>query len=85
MSIWPELRGSFRAATGRDLAKTSLDEFLEHVMWYMINASDYAPNKREALLKALAGEIVDGGEFADTAGSMYDQLDEFERERTSRV
>jgi hypothetical protein len=87
MSIWPELRASFRACTGRDLAKGGLDEFLEHTLWYMINTPDAAPQRREALMKALVGELVEGGEFKDHATSMIDSgaLDAFERERTGQV
>lgn len=53
----------------------------------MINTPDAAPQRREALMKALVGELVEGGEFKDHATSMIDSgaLDAFERERTGRV
>lgn len=80
MAIWPELRASFRVATGRDLAKADLSEFLEHTLWYIYNAHESVYNRREALMKALHGEAVDGAEFEDQAGSLYSQLDEMERQ-----
>lgn len=87
MTVWPELRASYRGLVGRDLAKAQLHEFLEHTWWYMINSSDDAMQKREAFTKALRGEVVEGGEFRDTARSMIDTgaLEAFEQERTTRV
>ena len=87
MTIWPEVRASFRLYTGRELARASIDEFVEHVLWYMINSSESAPQRREALVKALRGEMVesDDGLTINKAVSQMDQLDEFERWRTSRV
>lgn len=60
---------------------------MEHTLWYMINSSDYATQKREALTKALRGEAVDDEEqlTLKSAGRMMDQLDDFESWRTSRV
>lgn len=85
--MWPEIRASFRLYTGRELAKTRLDEFVEHVIWYLINAPDEAPRKREALFKSLRGESVDDGDdlTINKAANMMDQLDDFESWRTSRV
>lgn len=87
MSIWPEMRASFRNETGRDLAKSSLDEFIEHTIWYMINSPDEAPRKREALMKSLWGESIEDGEdlTIGKAANMMGQLEEFESWRTSRV
>lgn len=87
MTIWPEIRASYRLYTGKELARASLDEFVEHVLWYMVNSSDYATQKREALTKALRGEAVEeeGNLTLNKAANMMDQLDEFEDWRTSRV
>lgn len=86
MTVWPEVRASFRLSTGRELAKANLDEFLEHTMWYMVNAGESAYQRREALTKALSGEAVDEGDEITIrkASSMLDQLDEFEEFRTTR-
>jgi hypothetical protein len=86
MGIWPEVRASYRNATGLELAHASLDVFIEHTLWYLVNSSDYAMQKREALAKALAGESVeeDGEITIRKAESMMDQLDEFEAWRTNR-
>lgn len=87
MTIWPEVRASFRLYTGQELARSNLDEFVEHTLWYMINSSDYATQKREALTKALRGEAVDedGSLTINKAANMMDQLEDFESWRTSRV
>lgn len=87
MTIWPEVRASYRLYTGEELARASLGEFVEHTLWYMINSSDYATQKREALTKALRGEAVEDGDglTINKAANMMDQLDEFEDWRTSRV
>jgi hypothetical protein len=87
MGIWPEVRASYRNATGLELAHASLDVFIEHTLWYLVNSSDYAMQKREALTKALSGESVEeeGGPITiRSASGMMDQLDEFEAWRTNR-
>jgi hypothetical protein len=86
MTIWPEVRASFRLYTGRELARANLDEFVEHTLWYMINSSDYASQKREALTSALRGESIEDGEnlTINKAAGMMDQLEEFEAWRTKR-
>lgn len=69
------------------MARASLDQFVGHTLWYMINSSDYSSQKREALNAALRGEEVDENEDLTIrkASNMMDQLDDFESWRTSRV
>lgn len=85
--MWPEVRASFRLHTGQELARASLDEFIGHVLWYMVNSSDYAVQKREALTTALRGEAIEDsdGLTIRKASNMMDQLEDFESWRTSRV
>jgi hypothetical protein len=75
MGIWPELRSAYNVQTGKELAKSSLDDFLGFVLYYNVNGSDQAHAKREAVYKVLYDEPVDTGEFnLGTVSSMEDEL-----------
>lgn len=76
--MWPELRASFRNATGRELARGSLTEFVEHTIWYSINTPDSSYQKREALFKTIYNEHIDGADFQQESRSLYSQLDDME-------
>lgn len=80
MGIWPEIRSAYNTRTGRELAKSSLDEFLGFVLDYSINGSDYAHQKREALYKAVYDEPVNDDEFSmQTVSSMNAELEALEK------
>lgn len=78
MSLWPELRASYRNSTGQELAKASLSAFVEHTIWYSINTPDTSYQKREALFKTIYGEHVEGADFQQESRSLYSQLDDME-------
>lgn len=76
--LWPELRSAYRTRTGLELAKQSLDVFVGFVIEYSINSSDYAHQKREAMMNMAQDTPVEGANFDAQAGNMMSQLTEME-------
>lgn len=62
------------------MARQPLDAFLGFVLEYSINCSDYAHQKREAIYSTIEGAPPEGSDFSTVAGSMYDELDQLERQ-----
>lgn len=84
MMLWPEMRSAYRTRTGLELAKQSLDVFVGFVLEYSINSSDYAHQKREAMMKMAEDMPIDGADFDAQAGNMMSQLDALENSFETR-
>lgn len=71
----PELQAAYRNERGLEIAHTSLEDFVGFVIWYSVNSSDYAYQKREAIYKTVHGEQVEGADFQTQAVGLWSELD----------
>lgn len=80
MGIWPELRSAYNTRTGKELARSNLDDFLGFVLEYSINSGENSHRMREAMYKTVYNEPVEGAEFTmQTVASLEDELKALDR------